>query len=60
MLHLSTETYRNEQASKVFFSRISAETCLKTDYLGRKSPQIAKSWGLYPQTPVQMRWLENV
>jgi len=28
MQHLSTETYNNEQVSKVLF-RISAETCLK-------------------------------
>jgi len=27
MLHLSTETYNNEQVSKVFIGRISAQTC---------------------------------
>jgi len=36
MLHLSTETYNNEQVSKVL-GRISAETCLKLDYFCSKS-----------------------
>jgi len=43
------------------------------DYFGSKFPQIAKRWGfcpsnpfasggweLRPQTPVQVKWLENV
>jgi len=37
MLHLSTETYNNEQAPKVL-GRISAEM----NYFGRKFPKIAK------------------
>jgi len=44
MLHFSTETYNNEQVSKVF-GRISAETCLKMDYFGSKFPKIPKRWG---------------
>jgi len=43
-----------------FLGRILAEVCLKMDYFGSKSPQIAKRWGLRPQTPVQVKWLENV
>jgi len=27
-----------------FLGRISAETCLKIDYFGCKSPKIAKRW----------------
>jgi len=37
-----------------FLGRISAKTCLKMVYFGSKSPQIAKHWGLRPQTPVQI------
>jgi len=35
-----------------FLGRISAKTCLKMDYFGSKSPQIAKSWGLRPPDPL--------
>jgi len=38
-----------------FLGRISAETCLKMDYFGNKSPKIAKRWGLRPQTPCLRR-----
>jgi len=44
------ETYNDEQVSKVF-GRISAETCLKVDYFGSKSPKSAKHWGIPPPTP---------
>jgi len=54
MLHLSTETYNNEQVSKVL-GRISVEICLKIDYFGSKSPKIAKRWGLRFKTPVQVK-----
>jgi len=45
-----------------FLGRISAETCLKMDYFGSKSPKIALppdtlnsgGWGLRPQTPVRL------
>jgi len=33
-----------------FLGRISAETCLKTDYFRSKSPKIAKRWMLRSQT----------
>jgi len=45
MLHLSTETYNNEQVQR-FLGRILSETCLKMDYFGSKFPKIAKRWGL--------------
>jgi len=48
--------YNNEQVWK-FLGRISAETCLKMDYFGSKSPKIAKRWG---RTPVQVKCLEKV
>jgi len=35
-----------------FLGRISAEISLKMDYFGSKSPKIAKSRGLRPQTPL--------
>jgi len=39
MPYLSTEKFNNnEQVSKVFLGRILAETCLKMDYFGSKSP----------------------
>jgi len=53
-----------------YLGRISAETCLKMDNFGSKSSKTAKRWGLRPQTslppaaggetPVQVKWLENV
>jgi len=30
------------------------------DYFGSKSQKIAKRWELRPQTPVQLKWLDNV
>jgi len=53
MLHLSTETHYNEQFG-MFLGRISAETCLKMDYFGSKSPKIAKRWGLHPTSPFRL------
>jgi len=38
-----------------FLGRISAEICLKMDYFGGKSPQIAMHSGLCPQTLVLVR-----
>jgi len=52
MLHLRTETYNNKKNFRRFLGRILAETCLEMDYLGSKSPKIAKRWGLRPQTPL--------
>jgi len=65
VLHLSTETYNNEQVSKVFKQNF-AETCPKMDYFGSKSQKITKRWGFChhqsslplgatPQTPVQVK-----
>jgi len=59
MLHLCTETYNNERASKIL-GRISAETYLKMNYFISKSPKIANRRGLRRQTSVQAKWLENV
>jgi len=42
ILHLSTEMYNNEQVC-MFLGRISAETCQKMDYYGRKSPSAGGS-----------------
>jgi len=63
----------NEFGNGSLLRRISAKTCLKMDYFGSNSPKIAKCWGLRsqtplplaagsfaPQTPVQVKWLENV
>jgi len=53
----------------MFFDRISAETCLKKDYFGSKSPPNCQALGAPPpnpfasggpQNPVQVKWLENV
>jgi len=49
----------NVQVWKIL-GRISAETCLKTDYFGSKSPKIAKPGWLRPQTSVQIKWLEKM
>jgi len=35
-----------------FLGRISDKTCLKVDYLGSKSSQIAKRWGIRLLTPL--------
>jgi len=48
--------YNNEQIWKIF-GRILAETCLKIDYFGNKSPSAGGS-ALRPL--VQVEWLENV
>jgi len=50
----NTEVYNNEQVWKVL-RRISAETCLKMDYFGSKSPKIAQRFGFRPQTPLLQR-----
>jgi len=55
MLHLSTETYNNEQVSKVFRQN-SYATFLKMDYDGSKSQKISKRWGLCRSPdPVQVK-----
>jgi len=54
MLHLSTETFNNEQFSKLFLGRISAETCLKFDYSSSTSQIFTKRWGLALRTPIRL------
>jgi len=63
-LSTSTETYNNEQVSKVL-DRISAKTCLKMDYFGSRlnpkyrqvlrdlplDPLASSSWELRLQIP---------
>jgi len=55
--------YNYEQVWKVFLGRIAAKTNLKMDYFDSKSQKIApclRRLGLRPQTPVQVKWLENM
>jgi len=70
MLHLNTQMYNNEQVSKVL-DRISVEPWMhKNGFFGcksQKSPSAGGSasrppggWGLCPQTPTQVKRLENV
>jgi len=46
--------YNNENKFGRFLGRISAETRLKMDYFGSKSPKIAKRWGLCPRPPFRL------
>jgi len=53
MLHLSTETYSNEQVSKVL-GRVSAETCLKMDFFGCKCQKSPSARGSALRLPIRL------